>query len=95
MKDENILIIEYSATFNKQRKDAPLEVKSAFRDALELFLDHPDHPNLRNHALREEYAGFRSIDVTEDWRALFKIRESKFKKVITFHVLGTHAQLYK
>lgn len=95
MKDENIPLIEYSALFNKQRKAAPLEIKIAFREALELFLDDTNHPNLRNHALREKYAGFRSINVTEDWRALFKIRKTKFKIVVTFHVLGTHAQLYK
>lgn len=95
MKDEESLHIEYSVLFNKQFKDAPLEVKIAFKEVRELFSDNPDHPNLRNHALREKYAGFRSINVTEDWRALFKIRKTKFKIVVTFHVLGTHAQLYK
>lgn len=95
MKDKNTLQIEYTTLFNKQRKVAPLEIKLAFREALELFLDDMDHPNLRNHALREKYSGFRSINVTDDWRALFKIREGKFKIIITFHILGTHAQLYE
>ena len=95
MKDENVLLIEYTSRFNKQRKAAPLEIKIAFREAFELFVDDINHPNLRNHALKEKYAGFRSINVTEDWRALFKIRKNENKIVITFHILGTHDQLYK
>lgn len=95
MKEEESLRIEYSALFNKQFKDAPLEVKVAFKEARELFSDNPNHPNLRNHALKEKYAGFKSIDVTDDWRALFKIRKSKLKIIITFHVLGTHSELYE
>lgn len=94
MKDEEILQITYNSLFSKQRKAAPLDVKTAFRETLELFLDNPNHQSLRNHALKGKYAGYRSIDVTDDWRALFKIRESKSKTTITFHILGTHAELY-
>ena len=95
MKDENALLIEYTTLFNKQRKVAPLEIKIAFKEARELFLENPTHPHLRNHALRKKFAGYRSIDITGDWRALFKVKESKMKTVITFHVLGTHTQLYR
>lgn len=95
MKSEESLRIKYTELFNSQFKKAPLTIKIAFKEARELFLDNPDHPHLRNHALREKYAGYRSIDVTDDWRALFKIRKSKLKITLTFHILGTHAQLYK
>lgn len=94
MKNESNLVIEYTTLFNKQRKAAPLEIKIAFREVLELFLDDSTHPYLRNHVLRDKFAGHRSIDVTDDWRALFKIKKSKTKTVITFHILGTHIQLY-
>jgi addiction module RelE/StbE family toxin len=40
--------------------------------------------------LTGKYAGFRSIDVTEDWRALY--REEKER--IMFADLGTHEELY-
>lgn len=95
MKDEEILHIEYTVLFNKQLKKAPLDIKIAFKESRELFLDNPNHPNLRNHTLREKYAGYRSIDVTGDWRALFKIRKNENKTVISFYILGTHDQLYK
>lgn len=95
MKEENFPLIKYTPLFTKQRKAAPLEIKTAFREALELFLDNPDNQYLRNHALHEKFAGFRSINITDDWRALFKIRKSKTQTIITFHILGTHAQLYE
>lgn len=95
MKDEESLRIEYSALFKRQFKQAPFEIKIAFKGARELFYDNPDDSSLRNHALRERYAGYRSIDITDDWRALFKIRKSKHKTIITFYILGTHAQLYE
>lgn len=95
MKYENKLYVEYTTLFNKQLKQVPLDIKISFREARELFINNPDHPQLRNHALKEKYSGYRSIDVTDDWRALFKIRQSKLKIVITFHILGTHAQLYE
>jgi addiction module RelE/StbE family toxin len=64
--------IEFTPLFNKQRKAAPLEIKQAFRDALDLFAENPNHQALRNHPLIGKYAGFRSIDVTGDWRALYR-----------------------
>jgi addiction module RelE/StbE family toxin len=82
--------IEFTPLFNKQRKAAPLEIKQAFRDALDLFAENPNHPALRNHPLTGKYAGFRSIDVTADWRALY--REEKER--IMFADLGTHEELY-
>ena len=94
MKDESSPRVEYAMLFNKQLKAAPLEIKIAFREARILFMENPSHPHLRNHALKEQFAGYRSIDVTDDWRALFKVRTSKTQTVITFHILGTHTQLY-
>ena len=82
--------IEFAPLFTKQRKAAPLEIKQAFRDALDLFSEDPTHPALRNHALTGKYAGFRSIDVTDDWRALYREEPER----ILFMELGTHPQLY-
>jgi addiction module RelE/StbE family toxin len=45
---------------------------------------------LRNHPLSGKYEGFRSIDVTEDWRALYR----KEPERIIFVDIGTHTQLY-
>lgn len=88
--------INYSRTFNKQLKKAPLEIKIAFRRRFALFLKDPFHPFLNNHALTGKLAGYRSINVTGDWRAWYSQYESsEGSKVIIFEVLGTHSQLYK
>jgi addiction module RelE/StbE family toxin len=82
--------IEFSLIFNKKLSKAPTEIKLAVRQVLELFRENPHHEALRNHLLTERYAGFRSIDVTDDWRALY--REEKER--IMFADLGTHEELY-
>ena len=94
MTDKTNPRIEFTDLFNRQRKNAPLEIKIAFREALALFLEDQFHPMLRNHVLREKLAGYRSIDVTEDFRAIFKETQSGKQKVIIFHKIGTHEELY-
>lgn len=86
--------IRYGTRFRRQYLKADKEIKTAFAETLEMFLEDLNHPSLRNHQLKEKFTGYRSIDITGDWRALFKIKESKTKTVITFHILGTHTQLY-
>lgn len=94
--NENTERIDYAKKFLKQLKKAPLEVKIAFRKRLELFLKDPFHPILDNHGLTGQYAGFRSINVTGDWRGIFSEQKDEAGgKIVTFTVIGTHSQLYK
>lgn len=78
--------IEFSPVFNKLLTKAPTEIKLAVREAVELFAEDPNHPALRNHPLSDKYAGFLSIDVTDDWRALYRQESER----IIFVDLGTH-----
>jgi len=86
--------IEFSSVFTKQRKAAPSEITEAFREALNLYLDDPHHPTLRNHSLRGKFAGYRSIDITGDWRAIFREDHTGQKTIVKFYQLGTHKELY-
>jgi addiction module RelE/StbE family toxin len=61
--------------------------KKAFLGALELFVEDP---NLRNSALKAKFAGLRSIDITDDWRALYRWEDQR----IIFVRIGTHDELY-
>lgn len=88
------LRIETVGRFDKQLDQASLEANLAFKETLGFFLENPDHPVLRNHPLGGKYQGYRSIDVTGDWRAIFRIKETKKEIIITFHLLDTHSQLY-
>ena len=91
MKNTHSPAVDFTSHFNAQRKKAPLEIKIAFREVLEIFLEDPHNSLLRNHSLRGRYSGVRSIDVTDDWRALYREEPTR----VIFVELGTHSQLYK
>jgi len=39
--------------------------------------------------------GYRSINITGDWRALYTIKgDGKGGEIAVFEILGTHSQLY-
>lgn len=92
---KNLSVINYSRKFQKQLKKAPLEIKIAFRNRRELFLQNPFNPQLNNHVLVGKYSNYRSINVTGDWRAIFSEFEDESGKIVTFEIIGTHSQLYK
>lgn len=94
-KNRNAPNVKFSKRFDKQLSDAPDEIIEAFLEVLAFFLEDPHYATLRSHALKRKYAGYRSIDVTEDWRAIFKGTRSGKRKIITFHMLGTHKELYE
>lgn len=85
--------ISYSRTFIKSLKKSPRKIQIAFRNRLEILLADRFHPILNNHQLIGLYQNFRSINISGDWRAIF--REFDDGKVIYFDFLGTHSKLYK
>lgn len=85
--------IDYSNKFLKELKKAPLKIRIAFKEKLEIFISDKFHPVLNNHSLSGNYKNYRSINITGDWRAIF--REFNNGKLIYFDIIGTHSQLYK
>lgn len=83
--------IKFSADFHKQYGKANEKIKIAFQKRLELFQQNPHNLLLKNHPLTGKLKGFRSINITGDWRAIFTEKSNS----ITFELLGTHSQLYK
>ena len=94
MKDEKNPLVKYSDLFNKQRKSLPIEIRIAFIETRDLFLEEPNHPGLRNHALKKRFEGYRSIDVTDDYRAIYRKRMEGEREIIYFYMIGTHKELY-
>lgn len=83
--------INFSRRFTKQRDKAPSYIQKAIDRKLELFVKNPYNKKLNNHLLRGRLKFYRSIDITGDWRAWYRIEaESVF-----FTALGTHSQLYE
>jgi addiction module RelE/StbE family toxin len=83
--------IKYSRKFKKQYQKAPKKIKQAFKNRRNLFYQNPYNPILNNHQLTGKFKGYRSINITGDWRAIY----SGDKAIIIFEMLGTHSQLYK
>jgi len=71
----------------------PLEIQIVFRGMYELFQEDPNSEILRNHSLNKlgkRYHGLCSIDVPEDYRAIYRKQEKR----AVFIMLRTHQQLY-
>ena len=87
------MVIKFTSRFAKRYKKAPLEIKTSFQNRLDIFLLNKFNPILNNHTLTGKYKGCRSINITGDWRAIF--REFEGGEVIYFDIIGTHSQLYE
>lgn len=93
---KKLVEINFSKNFDKELKKTPLKIKIAFRRRLNLFIQDQFHPTLNNHSLRGKLVGYRSINITGDWRAIFSVRVSnKGKQIVIFEMLGSHSHLYK
>lgn len=85
--------IKVSSNFDKDLDRAPIEIQIVFREVYELFRQDPENKLLRIHSLTKlgkKHFGLWSLDVTEDWRAIYR----KEGNVIIFIMLSTHEILY-
>ncbi len=78
-------------SFAKRLGKVPQKIRDKFRARLIIFLENSNHPLLNNHSVHKVFAGCRSINITGDYRAIFKIQSGTF----VFVTVGTHSELYK
>ena len=78
--------------FEKQYAKLPPAQQNAVDTALVLYLDKPNAPRLRRHALKGEYAGQTSISAGGDLR-IHLIEDDYI--IIVVVCVGSHARLYK
>lgn len=83
--------IEYARKFIKAYAKCSSKIKKAFNKRLKIFEHDQYNPVLNNHKLTGKYFGLKSINITGDWRAIFK----QNKNLVIFMIIGTHSQLYK
>ena len=79
---------------HKNLKKQDVRIRKNFEKALKIFSENPETPQLDNHSLQKEWMGFRSIDITADWRAIFEYKTVGDKMVAYFVEIGTHKQLF-
>jgi addiction module RelE/StbE family toxin len=86
--------VQYSTEFYNLYKKADVRIRGAMDRKIKIF--QKDHLNsaLNNHELRDEYQGYRSIDVTNDYRAIYEEVKSGNEMIAYFFLLGTHQELY-
>jgi addiction module RelE/StbE family toxin len=84
------MVIQYSPDFKKQYAKLSKKFQEQFDERLLLFLEDPAHPLLRIHPLKGAFAGYWSMNVSGDLRALFR-RDGDH--IIIFALIGTHSQL--
>lgn len=86
------MIIRTTKNFDKQYAKLDQKVKNQFKSRVELFKVSPYDPILRNHALKGNYLGYKSINVNGDVKALYTVEGDT---VTIFAFVGTHSQLYR
>lgn len=77
--------------FEKSYAKLDKEVSTAFKDRRNLLLIDAQHPLLNNHALHGRWSDYRSINITGDVRAIYKMEGF----IAIFVDIGSHNQLYK
>ena len=83
--------VRFSKKFKKQLKKLSPALQSRFIAHLSLWSKEPFNRKLNHHVLTGELAGFHSINVGGDLRALYREYDNG---TTIFERIGTHSQLY-
>lgn len=82
---------EYSSRFKKQYKKLPASVKNKFSARLDLFIQNDFGELLNNHKLHGDYSDCRSINITGDFRLIYR---KDHKNIVRLLAVGTHSELF-
>jgi addiction module RelE/StbE family toxin len=83
--------IQYLPKFKKQYKKLPKKFQEQFDERVQLFIVDPTAPKLRVHPLKGKFAGYWSMNVNGDIRALYIFQK---ETLIIFALIGSRSVLY-
>lgn len=86
--------IDYVKTFLKSYKKLDKKIQSKFDDRVLIFKKNPTEKILNNHRLLWKYSWFRSINITWDYRAIFREYPNWTYEFVDFVDIATHSELY-
>jgi len=86
--------IDYKKSYIKSFSKLDNKIKKKAIERIALFMLTPLETVLNNHSLVWKYQGFRSINITGDYRAVFKEYPNWTYEFVDFIDIGTHSQLY-
>lgn len=87
--------IKYTKNFEKSYRKKDLKIRYKFQEKLILFIENPFLSILNNHSLDWKYIWCRSINITWNFRAIFKKDSNWTYEFITFINFWSHSELYK
>lgn len=83
--------MRFHKNFEKKYTKLPLAIRQRFKERCDLLTANPFDTALHNHMLKGKYKGYRSINITGDYRAVYKLIENG---TVIFVEIGTHGELY-
>ena len=89
------MIIKFSRHFDKSYNKLPIKIQDKFNERLIIFENDKKAEILNNHTLLWKYKWLYSINITWDYRAIFKEYLDGSYEFIEFIKIWTHSQLYK
>ncbi len=78
--------------FKRQYKKLDRALRDKFQERLYLLVSDARNPLLDDHKLNPPYEGYRSINITGDWRLVYKKIAAD---TYYLRAVGTHHQLYE
>lgn len=85
------MIVGYKKGFEKKTRRLSIGIRKALAERLRIFLESPRHPLLNDHPLAGSWRGYRSINITGDWRAIYELVDTN---TAIFVEIDTHHNLY-
>ena len=86
------MLASYHKNFKKSYKKLSVKVIQKVNERILLFLEDPFNSQLNNHSLSGKYNGYRSINISGDLRAIYKLLNINLAHFIK---IDTHSNLYK
>lgn len=87
--------VRFDPGFLSKLKKLDVKIRKSFKARLATFIDDPNSSVLNNHPLKRNYLGYRSIDITKDYRAIFSQKVEDGEIVAFFIGIGAHKELYR
>lgn len=83
--------VRFHKRFVKDYNRLDLKIRRALEKHLQIFCINPYQAKLSNHPLKGKWQGYRSINISGDFRAVYKqVGEDE----AIFVTIGSHSQLY-
>lgn len=77
--------------YMRQAGHMPSVLYKKLQERITLFAEQPFHPLLDNHPMSGSRRGYRSINITGDWRVVYEQIGADIARLVE---VGTHHNLY-